>query len=348
MRASQLRASGQAQHRHQLPALPKQRLPVCGQRRTVVQPVYATAEDTDRTKKTVSALDALLGIEPEEEEKAKDKPSARDAASAASSSSEPELSPSSSTRIGTTSTSGSNKQEQEFEDQFQKIIEKARQLGSAQADKPGNLEGQQQQLRQEFETLLQAMSKDQGVLSKDDIKKLKDACFGPMTFWVTEVSPLAEAERVGVIVRGNLRDDRTKVFDLVCTKVKELFDGKYEVLLVEDADPSDEPLTPQQAARGPKVAFQIVPITQTTPPQAGTFRNVTAAILFSFWVLSSLQLALVANITKLPKETLEFFANPDNFNANPEIVPPGAHTPGCFSFDSHACSLLFSLPIGAL
>lgn len=323
MQARQLRrfAAPQAHQGLQVTITQRQRLP-CGQRRHLCQPCHATAEDTDKVKKTVNALDALLGIDPEEEAKAEAKAAAR-AATAASGTSESASPPS--LRTGTTSTSGTTpgtKQEQEFEDQFQKIIEKARQLGSAQADKPGNLEGQQQQLRQEFESLLQAMSKDQGMLSKDDIKRLKEACFGPMSYWVTEVATLAEADRVGVLVRGNLREDRNKVFDLVCTKVKELFDGKYEVLLVEDADPSEEP-SPQQAARGPKVAFQIVPVSQVTPPTAGTFRQVSAAILFSLWLLSSLQLALVANITKLPKETLEYFANPENFNGTTDVIPPG-------------------------
>jgi hypothetical protein len=61
----------------------------------------------------------------------------------------------------------------------------ARQLADAQrSSKPGNVEAQQQQLRKEFETLLSAMSKGNDMLDKDELKRLKEAAFGPQTFWV--------------------------------------------------------------------------------------------------------------------------------------------------------------------
>ena len=48
-------------------------------------------------------------------------------------------------------------------------------------------------------------------MSKDDIKRLKEAAFGPLTFWITETKPIQEAERTGLLIRGNLREDRDKV-----------------------------------------------------------------------------------------------------------------------------------------
>ena len=72
---------------------------------------------------------------------------------------------------------------------------------------------------------------------------------------------------------------------------------------------------------GPKIAFQIVPVDQATPPQTDVIRRIAAAILGLLLVGSSLQLALASNITKLPAETLAWFSNPDNINS--DQLPPG-------------------------
>ena len=74
--------------------------------------------------------------------------------------------------------------------------------------------------QQEFEELLENISKPGEILSREDIKRLKEAAFGPQTFWVTETVPVVGAERSGLLVRGNLRDERQKVFEFVCAKVR--------------------------------------------------------------------------------------------------------------------------------
>lgn len=83
--------------------------------------------------------------------------------------------------------------------------------------------GPPQELRKDFDSLLTSIFEETSGLSKDDLKKLKEAAFGPQTFWVTETLPLAESERTGVTIRGNLRKDRDTVFAAVCDKTKELF-----------------------------------------------------------------------------------------------------------------------------
>lgn len=50
--------------------------------------------------------------------------------------------------------------------------------------------------------------------------KVDIACARPQTFWVTETQALTEGERTGILVRGNLRDERTKVFEHVSRKVR--------------------------------------------------------------------------------------------------------------------------------
>jgi hypothetical protein len=79
-----------------------------------------------------------------------------------------------------------------------------------------------------------------------------------------------------VLIRGNLRTDRLKVFSSVCDKVQELFGDKYKVLMIEDPEayldgpsegPSSSSRSSSSTARGsganaaaqpePRVAFQV-------------------------------------------------------------------------------------------
>ncbi len=60
------------------------------------------------------------------------------------------------------------------------------------------------------------------------------------------------------------------------------------------------------------------------PPQTATWQYGVALLLGGLLVASCGQLSLVANVAKLPKETLEWFANPDNLNSN--MLPPGLDT----------------------
>ncbi|GLC65092.1 hypothetical protein PLESTF_000245700 [Pleodorina starrii] len=314
-----------------------------GGRRCAVLVRASTEQDNSdqHIKRTLEGLDALLGIDPNDPKSgsptsasAKSSSTAvRESSSSAAPSVDASHSASTSSPTNASSTNGNGASSSSgagsspSEDQFQKIIEKARQLADAQrSSKPGNVEAQQQQLRQEFETLLQAMSKGNDVLDKDDLKRLREAAFGPQTFWVTETLPLQDLDKSGVLIRGNLRDTREKVYAHVCAKVSELFgEGKYEVILVEDeplpGEAPPEPAVGKAAAFGPRVAFQIVPAVQAQPPQTNAWRQGAAVVLFGLFVASCLQLSLVANITKLPRETLEFFANADNFNS--DALPPG-------------------------
>lgn len=209
----------------------------------------------------------------------------------------------------------------------------------------GGTERQEEELRKEFNKLVQTLVTPEEVMSKEDIKRLKDAAFGPLTYWVVETRPIQEADRTGTLIRGNLRDDREKVFQIVKDKLRVLFNGKYEVIMVEDPDAesteearADEAANKRRQAQGgppssasgasvkgllegQPVAFQIIPASQALPLQTNGFRIFSAGILGLLTVGSSLQLALAANITKLPKETLEYFSNPDNANNADQLAP---------------------------
>lgn len=273
-----------------------------------------------RIKRTLADLDALLGI--------KEEPKANANGIEAKSSIEPGkegLRESEAQRPAGTDSGKVVESEAAINDQMKKILDKARLLANEQSAKGTNLDGQQKELKQEFDQLLSIVLKpESGGLDKDELKKLKEAAFGPMTFWVTETRSLEETAvgtRTGVLVRGNLRDEQTKVFELVSAKVKQLFGGKYEVLMVEDPEINNEE-GPVDSKGMPRVAFQIIPAAAAQPPASGVGPAVVALLLQAGLLLCALQLGLSANITKLPKETLDFYANPAA-ELLPGQIPPG-------------------------
>jgi len=84
---------------------------------------------------------------------------------------------------------------------------------------------------------------------------------------------------------------------------------------IPDADdaPLPRPTTPTTSSSGGggaasapeadniRVAFQIVPAAAAEPPQSNGWKVMVAGVLLLFFLASSVQLSLVANITKLPK-----------------------------------------------
>lgn len=147
---------------------------------------------------------------------------------------------------------------------------------------------------------------------------------------------------VDVLCRLMCWQHRVESLVTLCVSPSFFFPGdKYEVLMVEDPEPQDGPgpnpppppkaadkssngSTPQTFTPEPRVAFQVVPAEMVQPPQSNGWQVVVAGILLLLLFASTVQLSLVANITKLPKETLEYFANPDNLNN--DVLPPGLDT----------------------
>lgn len=300
----------------------------------------SSSSTDEKIKTTMADLDALLGIQEEPEvDTTKTGGINSDAANI-------ELLQSAVTAEVQKLASGSDKaasaMERDMTDQMQKIVERAKQM--TEDDSTDRL-NQKAALQQEFEQLLNIFFTGDNSIDKADIKRLKESgVFGPLTFWVTEIKNLEELGNpnaaAGVLIRGNLRTDRLKVFESVCDKVQELFGDKYTVLMIEDPEAyADGPPGPASssasrdasgskgdaaAQQEPRVAFQVVPTIEVTPPQTNGWKVTVAGILLVLLVASSVQLSLVANITKLPKETLEYFANPDNLNS--DVLPPGLST----------------------
>ncbi|KAK9809927.1 hypothetical protein WJX72_001870 [[Myrmecia] bisecta] len=278
-------------------------------------------ESDDRMKATVASLDALLGIEeePKEELPASSKNEEQEEPRVAV-----ELAISDDVlkqiaameagrkRKGQPSGGRSTEEiEKELRGSMANIVEQAKKLAE-NADKKGG----EQALQGEFENLLSLLKPD-SVLSKEDIQKLKDEVFGQTTFWVTETRTVFESvDTGGLLVRGNLRAPREKVFDEVADGVKRIFGDKYEVLMIEDPEAEEE-----DPRGGPRIAFQILPAEAAQPNPTAAWQILVAGVLLILTVGSATQLGLTANVSKLPKETIEWLAKPSELGA--DQLPPG-------------------------
>jgi membrane-associated protease RseP (regulator of RpoE activity) len=149
-------------------------------------------------------------------------------------------------------------------------------------------------------------------------REFKDKVFGPNTFWVTETDAVPGIED-SLVVRGNFRGPKEKVFAEICEGVQKLHGDKYIVRLVEERewegmDPMSEP----------RIILQIIPMEYAMPPPTAGWQRGAAAVTLALTLASALQLGLAANVGLLPKETLQWLANPANLNS--EMLPPGLET----------------------
>lgn len=220
--------------------------------------------------------------------------------------------------------------EKQLSDQMTRIVDRAKQLASQDTEQGKVTE---QNLGKDFETLLGMLRPEESV-NKDDIKILKEQIFGPNVFWVTETRATDDILDGGIVVRGNLRAPRDQVLETVVKGVKQTFGDKYQVFLVPD--PDSEEADPKG---GPRVAFQVLPNIVAQPKPIVRWQYAAATVLFGLTLLSATQLGLLANVSKLPKETIEWLARPENYD--PDRTPPGLE-----GFDP-VPFLLSSLPITA-
>eukprot|EP00798_Chlamydomonas_sp_ICE-L_P007411 gene7411-539_t len=256
----------------------------------------------------------------------------------------------------------------ELTDQFQKVAEKAQKMereiaktpseesnpksdsSQSNSDSDRMSDREREDLMNEFETLVNMVDRSNDeVMSPNDVKRLKEAAFGPQSFWVTETKPLLDAERKGILIRGNLRTDREKVLQQVSKKVEELFGGKFEVLMVVDERGGPEGSSGSGRMtgvvdRGPAVAFQVVPAAQARPAPTDTLQQALAFVLSLLFVGACVQLGLASNITKLPPETLEWLSNPSNLQG--DSLPPGLDSWDPTTYFASAAPIITSL-VGA-
>ena len=282
-----------------------------------------TAEQDDNMASTLSALDAVLGIEPD----AVPPPGA--AADASTPRADVSFSPdvlkalaeaeagrAAAREEGGVAPSSTPPSSDALGERMARLADAAKKVAAADGDDPAS----ERELRAEFEKLA-ALVGNPGGADKADLAAIKDAVFGPRVFWVTDTSPLDPFIADGWLVRGNLRTDRAAAFAAVAEGVARLFGDKYVVLMVEDPplDGAADDGGPRVGADGaPRVAFQIVTAAAAGPAPSPRWQPLAGAVLAALTVGSALQLGVAANVFRLPPEVLRWLGDPAGLAPGPD------------------------------
>jgi len=183
-------------------------------------------------------------------------------------------------------------------------------------------------LRNDFVNLLDKLQPENAV-DKEDMNEIEKTILGPKTFYVTSSDAALKFDGVfglrdiGWVFCGNFRGEQTKIFDEISAKIKNKFDGKYDVLLIPDPELEVDPFYDGDGI--PKAALQVVPAEKAQPPQQPGWAFAVSLALFGLTAFGALQLGGQAASVQLPAETVKWLANPDNFanGYDPKMIPPG-------------------------
>lgn len=167
-------------------------------------------------------------------------------------------------------------------------------------------------LRKEFEKLVDLLKPEemQNKVSRDDCKVIKEKVFGAESFWVTET--VANDDVIGgMLFKGNLRGEVESVYNKVEQEIKKLFPDKYEVLIIEDPDAEME--FDNAGVKGrEKVCFLLLPAQQAIPPQSTRGQVAISVLLGLLSALSCMQVGVGAELFMIPKEILDASVTPEN------------------------------------
>ena len=143
----------------------------------------------------MSSLDALLGVvdEPPKTEAPKAPPMEIGISQVALDKlAEAESARNAAKLTSTSSQSSTSQPESALDEQFRRIVEKAKKLANEKEGGAGSsLEMEKAAVKREFDAMLQKLTAEASdTLSKDQLKQLKEAAFGPLSFWITETKPI--------------------------------------------------------------------------------------------------------------------------------------------------------------
>ena len=244
-------------------------------------------------------------------------------------------------------------------------------MASSDEDDEAELQREERELQKQFDALLDILE-EPGIppVSKEDVDVIKNEIFGMQTFFVTSVETIGgdlddmEAgpgdnaaaatssggrrrnssmgqDGTGALFRGNLRKDRQEVWDEVRAKLYDMFDNKYEIFMLEEPDAlspnSPGPGESVSNTRGPRVSFLVVPADRAGPSEeTGFWQYLIALALIGFTVGSAVQLGLVAEVSRLPEETMRWLAEGGGAAGIDPSIDPSAPPPGLENFDTVA------------
>lgn len=170
-----------------------------------------------------------------------------------------------------------------------------------------------------------------------DVDRIKKEVFGMQTFYVTAVENLGAEmmmDGAGVLFKGNLRAERAEVWKSVQSNIQTMFDGQYTPFMLEEPLSEEGPGGDSaiDSKYGPRVSFLIVPSDRAGPsPQTAGWQYLLALVLMGLTVGSAVQLGLVAEVSRLPPETMTWLRQ-----AGEVDLPDGVLPPGLENFDSVA------------
>ena len=111
-------------------------------------------------------------------------------------------------------------------------------------------------------------------------------------------------ERAGVLFKGNLRTERAVVWETLQAELKRMFKDEYTAFMLEEPLSEEGPSGDAaiDSKYGPRVSFLIVPSDRAGPsPDTSGWQYLLALALMALTVGSAVQLGLVAEISKLPR-----------------------------------------------
>eukprot|EP00238_Polyblepharides_amylifera_P007050 CAMPEP_0196577052 /NCGR_PEP_ID=MMETSP1081-20130531/6194_1 /TAXON_ID=36882 /ORGANISM="Pyramimonas amylifera, Strain CCMP720" /LENGTH=633 /DNA_ID=CAMNT_0041895857 /DNA_START=61 /DNA_END=1962 /DNA_ORIENTATION=- len=268
--------------------------------------IVEAPEEKTTMKKTLSALDAMLGIEEEDEEKEKEKEEK-------SRGPKVEVSPEVLEQLKQAELGRMTEEEriEKVYSNLKKITDNTEsEFGQVEADK----------LQKEFESLVEIMGPEL-LISKEDVKVMLNKVFGFNTFWVTDNGPNIDMEG-GWIFRGNLRAPREEVFSTVRALMVSEFGDKYELRMIKEPPTLASQLPESAPSDKERVSFVVVLSALNAAQPTTSWQLAVAVVLASLTVLTAVQLGLVAEITRLPAETVAWLSSPEAETAG-GILPPG-------------------------
>ena len=178
-------------------------------------------------------------------------------------------------------------------EQISKIVSEVRQGGEKSSE---------ESLRKEFDKLVELLKPEEmsNTVSREDCKVMKERVFGAETFWVTEIVQNDDIIG-GMLFKGNLRGEVDAVYEKVETEIKRLFPDKYEVLAIEEPDAEDfEDLKGRE-----RIAFLLLPAQVAKPPSTTRGQYVVSLLLATIGALSCLQVGIGAELSMVPQEIID-------------------------------------------
>lgn len=158
---------------------------------------------------------------------------------------------------------------------------------------------------------------------REDVNLMKNEILKPSLFYVTCAEEAKEFPSTGFVgghlFRGNLREDRDKVFEEVSRKTKEIFKGKYDLLIIEE--PPDYDSDELGARSKPdRPAFLLIAASQTKAEETTTLQWALSFLLIFATVVTTYLTAFGVGLSEVDTTQIQAMAEVQNTAAIEELL----------------------------